>query len=141
MQDKSKTMAKFPVADKGSRDDKILIPAEEDIEKQLLFEKLISRLSAEFINLPFDQVDKKIDDGLKLIVASLGIDRSLLHEFSEDKQTLRLSHFYVRPGIKKPTSIITSKDQPFDEIRTSKMRELYPGLLPEDGRPAFVDTE
>jgi transcriptional regulator with GAF, ATPase, and Fis domain len=113
MQDKSKTMAKLPAEDKGPRDDTILKQAEIDIEKQLQFEKLISRLSAEFINLPFDQVDKKIDDGLKLIVASLGIDRSLLHEFSEDRQTLRLSHFYVRPGIKEPTSIITSKDQPY----------------------------
>jgi len=79
----------------------------------LQFERLISELSTDFINLPFDQVDKKIKDGLKLIVEFLGIDRSLLHEFSEKEQTLRLSYFYVRPGIKKPTSLITSKDQPY----------------------------
>lgn len=32
-------------------------------------------------------------------------------------------------------------EQRFDEIRTSKMRELYPGMLPEDERPAYVDPE
>lgn len=113
MQSKSKTKTRFPGDDRGLRKHKDLKQPERDINKQLQFEKLISELSAEFINLPFDQVDKKIDDGLKLMVESLSIDRSLLHEFSEDKQTLRLSHFYVRPGIKEPTSIITSKDQPY----------------------------
>jgi hypothetical protein len=32
-------------------------------------------------------------------------------------------------------------EQRFDEIRTSKMNELYPGMLPEDERPAFVDPK
>jgi Putative Na+/H+ antiporter len=32
-------------------------------------------------------------------------------------------------------------EQRFHEIRASKMNELYPGLLPEDERPAFVDPE
>jgi len=113
MQSKSKTTTPLPIDARGLRKYKDLKQPESDTNKQLQFEKLISGLSAEFINLPFDQVDKKIDDGLKLMVESLGIDRSLLHEFSKDKQTLRLSHFYVRPGIKEPTSIITSKDQPY----------------------------
>ena len=41
-------MAKLPAEDKGSRDDKILRQADKDIEKQLHFEKLISRLSVWF---------------------------------------------------------------------------------------------
>ena len=98
---------------RGACDFKKLKQAEEDTQKKFQFEKLISRLSADFINLPLDQVDKKINDGLKLMVESLGIDRSLLHVFSEDKQNLRLTHFYVKPGIKEPSSIITSKDQPY----------------------------
>ncbi|MEX1325292.1 MAG: sigma 54-interacting transcriptional regulator [Desulfobacterales bacterium] len=113
MQSKSKTKTRLPSDVKGLRKYKEHIQPESDIKKQLQFEKLISKLSAEFINLPFDQVDKKIEDGLKLMVESLGIDRSLLHKFSEDKQILRLSHFYVRRGIKEPTSTITSKDQPY----------------------------
>jgi len=112
MQSKSKTKTLHPSNARGLRKYKDHKKPDSDINKQLHFEKLISELSAEFINLPFDQVDKKINDSLKLMVESLGIDRSLLHEFSEDKQTLRLTHFYVKPGITEPTSIITSKDQP-----------------------------
>jgi Na+/H+ antiporter NhaD/arsenite permease-like protein len=32
-------------------------------------------------------------------------------------------------------------DQRFEEIRTSKMNELYPGMLPEGERPVFVDPK
>jgi len=67
----------------------------------------------DFINIPFDQIHGKIDYALKLIVESLDIDRSLLHGFPEGEKTLRLSQFFVRPGIKKPTSIITCSDQPY----------------------------
>ena len=106
-------MTRQPRKAKGLQKHKDLKQPKSDINEQLQFEKLISKLSAEFINLPLDQVDNKINEGLKLMVGSLGIDRSLLHEFSDDKKTLRLSYFYVRPGIKEPTSIITSQDQPF----------------------------
>jgi transcriptional regulator with GAF, ATPase, and Fis domain len=113
MQSRSKTKTQPPGEINESGDCANLKQLQKDIKTQLQFERLISELSTGFINLPFDQVDKKIKDGLMLIVEFLGIDRSLLHEFSEDKQTLRLSYFYVRPGIKKPTSLITSKDQPY----------------------------
>lgn len=113
MQGKSKTKAQLPGEIKGSRYYTNIKQAQEGIKTQLQFEKLISRLSSEFINLSSDQIDKKIDEGLKLIVEFLGIDRSVLHEFSGERQILRLSHFYVRPGIKAPTSIITSTDQPY----------------------------
>ena len=85
----------------------------ESIDERLRFEMLISELSGAFINLPADKIGERIDEALKIVAETLDIDRSLLHEFSEDKLTLRLSHFYVGPGIKKPTSLITSKDQPY----------------------------
>ena len=62
---------------------------EENIKKQLQFEKLISRISSKFINLPHDQVDSEIEDGLKLVAEAFGIDRSLLHQFSKDRQHFR----------------------------------------------------
>jgi transcriptional regulator with GAF, ATPase, and Fis domain len=113
IQGKNKTKTRHQRKANGLQKHKDLKQPESDIKKQLQFEKLISKLSAEFINLPLDQVDNKINDGLKLMVESMGIDRSLLHIFSEDKKTLHLSHFYVIPGLKQPTSIITSQDQPY----------------------------
>jgi transcriptional regulator with GAF, ATPase, and Fis domain len=76
------------------------------------FEKFISRLSAEFINLPFDHIDAKIDESLKRIVEAIDIDRVILYEFANEKQQLRLSHYFLKPGIQKPESMIANKDQP-----------------------------
>jgi transcriptional regulator with GAF, ATPase, and Fis domain len=81
--------------------------------QQLKFEELISRISSEFINLPHDQIDNKIDTGLKLVAETLDFDRSLFHEFSEDKQLLHVTHYFLKPGIKRPPSTITSEAQPW----------------------------
>jgi len=86
---------------------------EENIKKQLQFEKLISRISSKFINLPYDQVNSKIEDGLKLIAEYLDIDRIVLHEFLKDKQLLNITHFFNPPGIQPPASSITSDAQPW----------------------------
>jgi transcriptional regulator with GAF, ATPase, and Fis domain len=81
--------------------------------QQLKFEELISRISSEFINLPHDQIDNKIDTCLKLVAETLDFDRSLFHEFSEDKQLLHVTHYFLKPGIKRPPSTITSEAQPW----------------------------
>lgn len=87
--------------------------AQEKIKKQLQFEELISRLSAEFINLPYQEIDYKIKMGQKLACETLDFDRSLFHEFSKDRQFLSVTHFFVKPGIKHPPETITSKAQPW----------------------------
>jgi transcriptional regulator with GAF, ATPase, and Fis domain len=110
-----------------------------DFEKQSNFEKLISRLSADFINIPFDQIDGKIADALKRIVETLDIDRSLLHEFTEDQQALHLSHYYVRPGINKPTSTITSTDQPYLTQKMLKNEIIW--IERVDDLPAVANLE
>jgi len=97
MQTKSKNKTRPSSDAKKLCKDKGVRRPERNISQQLNFEKLISKLSADLINLPFDQIGKKIDDGLKLMVESLDIDRSLLHEFSEDKQILRLFIIYCKP--------------------------------------------
>jgi formate hydrogenlyase transcriptional activator len=86
---------------------------EENIGQQLRFEKLISNLSAEFINLPSDQIDGKINEALKRIVETFNVDRTLLHEFSENRKLLYVTHFFIKPGIQPPSSTITSEAQPW----------------------------
>jgi formate hydrogenlyase transcriptional activator len=87
--------------------------AQENLKKQLQFEKLISRLSSEFINLPHDQIDNKIESGQKLTAETLDFDRSLFHEFSKDRKFLHVTHIFLKPGIKRPPSTITSEAQPW----------------------------
>lgn len=87
--------------------------AQENLKKQLQYEELISRISTEFINLPHDQIDNKIETALKLVTETLAFDRSLFHEFSENRKFFRVTHFFLKPGIKRPPSTTTSEAQPW----------------------------
>lgn len=76
----------------------------QELEKLIQFEKLLCNLSATFVDIPLDAVDKEIGHGLELVVKFLGADRGGLMQFSEDSKTLSLTHFYIVPGV-KPLSI------------------------------------
>ncbi|MHC4645308.1 MAG: sigma-54-dependent Fis family transcriptional regulator [Planctomycetota bacterium] len=69
-------------------------------EECIRFEKLLSVLSATFINLPSDEIDKEIEHGLELIVRFLGADRGVVWQFSEDQRTLNMTHSYTAHGVK-----------------------------------------
>ena len=45
--------------------------------------------------MPSDQIDRKIDEALKLVVETLNIDRSIFHEFSEERGLLKITHFFI----------------------------------------------
>ena len=97
----------------GKRREEELRRTQENLIKQMRFEELISRISADFINLPHDQIDNKIKSGQKLTVETLDFDRSLFHEYSEDMKFSRVTQFFVKPGVKRPPSIISNEAQPW----------------------------
>jgi hypothetical protein len=72
----------------------------QELEERIRFEKLLSDLSATFVNLPADAVDKEISHGLELVAKFIGADRGVISQFSEDERTLNLTHFYMAPGVK-----------------------------------------
>ena len=55
--------------------------AEQALEERLRFERLLTDLSATFVNLPPDRIDEKIDKSMKMLVDVLGHDRSTFAEF------------------------------------------------------------
>ncbi len=73
--------------------------AEKNLQELLQFERLFSDLSAKFVNLPNQDVDKEIEQGLRLIVESLSIDRSSVAQFSPDMKTLKFTHTYAAAGV------------------------------------------
>ncbi|MEW6663998.1 MAG: sigma 54-interacting transcriptional regulator [Thermodesulfobacteriota bacterium] len=87
--------------------------AEKNLQERLQFERLLSGLSAKFVNLPNREVDKEIDQGLRLIVESLGIDRSSVAQFSRDMKTLRVTHTYASAGVPPMPSVILDEEQPW----------------------------
>lgn len=108
-----------------------------DLEEHIRFEKLLCALSVTFINSPLDEIDKEIEHGLELIVGFLGADRGSILQFSEDNETLNLTHKYIVPGSKPlPSTPVPSNKRYLwtaEAIRNGKIvvLENLPDDLPE----------
>ena len=103
-----------------------------ELKERLRFETLLSNLSARFLKLSASEVDKEIDQFLKVIVEFLGVDRSTVVEFSDDKTKLYVTHSYAVPGI-QPFPLITIENHfPWytEELRHGEM--LVYSRLPDD---------
>ena len=72
----------------GTKPDDTFGQTSADLKEQLKLQKLISDISAIFVNLPAGKVDNAIENGLKSIVTFMGIDRCTMAEFSEDRKDL-----------------------------------------------------
>ena len=66
----------------------------------LAFERLLADLSARFVSLAPFEADQEIEQGLRLIVQALDVDRSSLMEFSEDGSELTFTHQWARESIR-----------------------------------------
>ena len=96
---------------------------EKALEERLRFEKLLADLSATFVNVPCDRIDGLIDGSLKLLVESLGIDRSSLAKFTEDKGHLLVTHSYTVADQTPFTAGVVVDDQLpwfFEQLRLGK---------------------
>ena len=86
--------------------------AEEALKERLLFEELLSSLSARFIHLPFNQVDIEIERALQQILNFFPVDRCGLLRIVQDKRIWLVTHIacvadvpIVPVGTKMPVSI------------------------------------
>ena len=123
------------VGDAGRNDasNRLLLVAE--LEERLRFETLLSDLSARFINLPADEVDKEIEAALGRIVPFLGLDRSTLFQLSEDETTLLVSHCWAAPGFESVKGLIPRDMVPWALARVLQGRTIQfssPDDLPEE---------
>jgi formate hydrogenlyase transcriptional activator len=75
-------------------------------EERLKFEALFSELSTTFINVPINEVDGKIEQGLQKIVDFLGFERSSIWQFMPADNRLHLTHSYSLSGVKPPPPIL-----------------------------------
>ena len=66
--------------------------AEEALRERLQFEHLLSSLSARFVNMPPDQVDAEIEDGLRRILEFFRVDRCGLLRLLPGKTSWQISH-------------------------------------------------
>jgi transcriptional regulator with GAF, ATPase, and Fis domain len=81
-------------------------------EERLRFETVLSDLSARFINLPADQVDREIEGALKRLVEAVGLERGTLAQLADDGQTLVVTHSWVAPGF-EALKVIPKEEVPW----------------------------
>ena len=65
---------------------------EKTLKEHLRFERLISDISARFVNISPDQVCLEIENGLKEIIEFFQVDRSGLLLASPDRPTWQVTH-------------------------------------------------
>jgi transcriptional regulator with GAF, ATPase, and Fis domain len=72
--------------------------AERELARRLKMAELISELSATFIDLPSSEVNTGIENALRSIGETLGLDRTHVGLFTPDQTRVTLTHQWVRPG-------------------------------------------
>ncbi|MBU2954984.1 diguanylate cyclase [Marinobacter sp. F3R08] len=73
--------------------------SEAEFSFQAGFQRLIARLSTEFINLGFGTIDQCIDELLRTIGQFFQVDRAFLFSFSEDYGVMTNTHEWCRDGV------------------------------------------
>lgn len=88
----------------------------EKMRKDLAFETTLSKLSAAFINLPPDRVDREVIEGLRLLGDVMDADRGSLGEMDESG-TLSITHSWARPGFPPFPDRVIAQSLPWLEQR------------------------
>ena len=70
----------------------------EEVERHLKLERLLSELTANFINLPANRVDQEITSGLQVLVEALDNDRAHLGQIDPATGDIVITHAWCRPG-------------------------------------------
>ena len=73
---------------------------EEELQYRLKFQRLITTVSSQFINLHPAQIDDEIDYTLKQIGEFADADRSYVFQFSDDQKSVSCTHEWCAPEIK-----------------------------------------
>ncbi|MBK1851316.1 diguanylate cyclase [Marinobacter sp. 1-4A] len=91
------------------------------------FQKLIAKLSTEFINLSFGAIDQCINELLEAIGDFFQVDRAYLYEFSPDYRVMDNTHEWCSAGV--ATIIDSQRDVPTDGFDwwQSKIDEMVGG--------------
>jgi signal transduction histidine kinase len=110
----------------------------ELLDERLRFETMLSRLSADFIHLPAEEIDGQIERGLRQIVEFLDIERSCLTQFSEDGGELWVTHSYTIPGFAPFPHVDLAALLPWYTTQIRRGDVLRLARLPEEAPPEAV---
>jgi PAS domain S-box-containing protein len=66
--------------------------AQQELEERLQFEKMVSRISSRFVNIPDEQIDAGIEESLKEVSEFIGAGRGAMYLITDQGSTLSISH-------------------------------------------------
>jgi formate hydrogenlyase transcriptional activator len=84
-----------------------------ETEEYLGFERVVSDLSAGFVNLRPGEVDSEINRGLRSITEFFNVDRCTIGLFSEDRTLLSRVYEYLSPGAEPAPESISKEQMPW----------------------------
>ena len=84
-----------------------------ELEERVRFEALLADLSARFVHVSADQVDRMIEEAQRRIVQALGLDRSTLLQRSEDESDLIITHAWAIPSFAPQPGLFAIRDFPW----------------------------
>jgi PAS domain S-box-containing protein len=110
---------------------------EKALAKRLQFETLLAQLSAQFVAVEANEVNREIDQGIKRLAEFLGIDRCRLWQLSGSQGEFIPTHSWAALGI-PPTSITPLREH-FPWIRSQLLNDRSvvfsrPDELPEEAQ-------
>jgi len=114
---------------------------ETNTDERLKLEKLLTELSATFINIPTDKIDEKVETVLQRIGKILDVDRTEFVQFLGDPKKLRITHSWTARGIKRHPLIDAQEHYPWVNEQLSKGKHIIfpsPDELPPE---AHIDAE
>ena len=106
---------------------------ERRLEEMVHFEKLLSEISTRLVNLPVEQIDQEIEQGLRRAVEFLGVDRGGVYVFSNDRTKVFRKYFWGADGI--PESAPDLEDQKFPWLGEKLRKGLVVAIPRVDNLP------
>src|SRR5207249_5037077 len=104
----------------------------EQLEERLRFERLLTDLSATFVNVAADLVDAQIAQALERLVDFLGVERGSFGQVSEDNKGIMATHSFVVPGYPPLPPLILQEDLPWYAAQVRRGELMRFDRLPED---------
>jgi two-component system, NarL family, sensor kinase len=111
----------------------------EQLEERLQFERLLTDLSATFVNVAADLVDAQIEQALEQLVDFLRVERGGFGQISEDNKGILATHSFVVPGYPPLPPFILEEDLPWyaEQVRRGELMRYE--RLPEDAPAEAVN--
>ena len=88
-----------------------------ELDERLRFEMLLADLAAAFVAIPTHEIDQRIDDGLRRMIAELDLDRAGLGEYVPDTEAFRVTHARGRDDLPPPPDVFTAATWPWSFAR------------------------